>query len=431
MYLRTPKRYQKQRRHMLASTRWLWLWILTPVVVVGGLLLYQRRAEIAPPVQQFITDAMHNAGNSFSTVTAPTPQATTNPADRLSAADSAWQQGAIDEAVRTYQGVIENAPNDVTPHYRLALGLLMEGKTSDALATADDTITANPFSADAWAIRSHVLNSAGRQGEAIADAMQALQLQKDNARAKAFLAEAYLDSNQVERARSTVQDALKTDPQSFEALFVYGRILQEADYDFKSALDSYQQAYDIAPNMHYIGVAAAWMDLQLEDPDKGLETLQHIAEISPMNTDALDALARFSYSTYGDPNQALDYLNRCIAADPNNLDCNYYMGTVNFGLGNNDKAAAAFMRVIDIGTTNPRHYLSAGRINAAMNNCRAAIPLLQQGYALEEASAAPDQTRLNDFNEAMKGCGASLNAVNGSEATPEATFEATLEASAS
>ncbi len=424
MYLRTPKRYQKQRRQLIGSTRWLWLWILTPIVVIGGLLLYQHREEFAPPVQQFISEAMNNAGNSFSTVTAPTPAPTTNPADRLSAADSAWQQGAIDEAVRAYQGVIDNAPNEVTPRYRLALGLLMEGKKTEALSTADDTITANPFSSDAWAIRSHVLNSLNRQGEAIADAMQALSLQKDSARAKAFLAEAYLDSNQVERARSTVEDAMAADPNSFEALYVYGRILESADYDFKSALDSYQQAYDLAPNMHYIGVAAAWMDLQLENPDKGMETLQHIAEISPMNTDALDALARFSYATYGDPNQALDYLTRCVAADPNNLDCNYYMGTVNFGLGDNAKAAASFMKVIDIGTTNPRHYLSAGRINAAMNNCRAAIPLLQQGYALAEAATVTDQTQLNDFTEAMKGCGASLNAVNGSEATEEPTFEA-------
>lgn len=428
MYLRTPKRYQKQRRHVLGSTRWLWLWILTPLVVVAGVLLYQRREEFAPPVQQFITDAMHNAGSGFATVTAPTPQPTTRPDDRLAAADGAWQQGAIDEAVRTYEGVVDNAPNDVVAHYRLALGLLMEGKTTEALTAADDTITANPFSSDAWAIRAHVLNAVGRQGESIADAMQALQIQKDSTRAKAFLAEAYLDSNQVERARTTVQDALKTDPQNFEALYVYGRILESVDYDFKGALDTYQQAYDQAPNMHYIGVALAWMELQLEEPDKGLEILQHIAEVSPMNTDALDALARFSYTVYGDPNQALDYLNRCIAAQPNHLDCNYFTGTVNFGLGNNEKAAQAFMRVIDIGTTNPRHYLSAGRINASMNNCRVAIPLLQQGYALEEASAAPDQTRLNDFTDAMQGCGTSLNAVNGGDTTPEATVEATLEA---
>ena len=56
-------------------------------------------------------------------------------------------------------------------------------------------------------------------------------------------------------------------------------------------------------------------------------------------------------------------------------------------------------------------------------------------YALAEAQPSPDQTQLNDFTEAMKGCGASLNAVNGSESGEESTAvpnaDATTEADAS
>ena len=70
MYLRTPKRYQKQTRHVF-SLRWLWLWILTPMVTLSGMYLYENRAELAPPIQQAIEDAARNLQGGVATMTAP------------------------------------------------------------------------------------------------------------------------------------------------------------------------------------------------------------------------------------------------------------------------------------------------------------------------------------------------------------------------
>ena len=39
MYLKTPKRYTQGQRRSIFSLRWLWLWILTPVVVYCTLSL--------------------------------------------------------------------------------------------------------------------------------------------------------------------------------------------------------------------------------------------------------------------------------------------------------------------------------------------------------------------------------------------------------
>ena len=39
MRLNTPKKYRvgkRQKRHMVSSLRWLWLWILTPIIIFGG-----------------------------------------------------------------------------------------------------------------------------------------------------------------------------------------------------------------------------------------------------------------------------------------------------------------------------------------------------------------------------------------------------------
>lgn len=422
MYLRTPKRYQKQRRQVI-SWRWLWLWILTPLVVVAGYYLYENRAEFAPQVQQALESVANRASSGVATITAPTAMPTEDPTRRLTIANNAWQQGSIDEAVREYQAVLPSVPNDVSAHYRVTFGLLMSGKAEEALEYAEKTITANPFSSDAWAIRSQALNALGRQGEAIASAMQALQLDPNSARATAFLAEAYFDSNQIERAQTTVEKAMELDPESFEALYVYARINNESLYDFETAMEAFEQAYSLAPNMPYIGVELAWLHLNLQNPDEGYDLLEQIAEYNPENTSALYALAFFSYAAYGDPNGALDFLTRCINANPRSIACNYYMGTVQFGLGDNEAAAEAFMRVIDLGTTNSRHYLSAGRINAALNNCRAAVPLLQEGYRLEQEGAAnPD--RLLEFEDALRGCGVNTG---GTAPSADATEEPGLE----
>ena len=427
MYLRTPKRYQKQRRHVI-SWRWAWLWILTPIVALAGWQIYENRAEFAPPVQAFIQDIANSAGNGMATMTAPTPMPTEDPARRLQIANSAWSQGSIDEALREFEQALPNDPNNVEAHYRYAFGLVMQGRAREALEAAEKTITANPYSADAWAIRALALNENGRQGEAIASAMQALSLAQDDgsrARATAFLAESYFDSNQIERAESTVEDAMEMNPDSFEALYVYGRIQNESLYDFETAMEAFDRAYSIAPNMPYIGVEMAWVHITRGDPDSAFATIESILETSPRNADALYVAAFITYSSYGDPNQALDYLSRCVESDPTNVACTYYMGRVYFGMGDNQKAAEAFMHTVELGTSNPTHYLSAGRINSALNNCRAAVPYLQEGRRIEANSPAPDSEILTQFDEALGTCG--VGATVEPTAVPETNLEATPE----
>ena len=94
MYLKTPKRYSKnQQRRSPISLRWLWLWVLTPIVIVLGIQLYKRRAEFAPPVQQAISSVIESVQSGVSTVVAPTATATENPTAKLNSAENDWREG--------------------------------------------------------------------------------------------------------------------------------------------------------------------------------------------------------------------------------------------------------------------------------------------------------------------------------------------------
>src|SRR5690606_3843974 len=103
MYLRTPKRYQGGQRRSIISLRWLWLWILTPIIVYGGLQLYENREAYIPQVESIMTNLVDQAQSSVATVMAPTPLPTEIPTTRLASADAAWVRGALEEAVATYQ----------------------------------------------------------------------------------------------------------------------------------------------------------------------------------------------------------------------------------------------------------------------------------------------------------------------------------------
>src|SRR5215211_76723 len=182
MYLRTPKRYQvgHRRRHMF-SMKWIWLWILTPLVIIGGWLVYEERETLGPPIRDAISEAVNNAGGGLATMVAPTALPTSDPSDRILRGDNAWEQGAIEQAVTEYQAAVSGAPNDFRVHYRLTYGLILQGQSEDALLAAENALTANPFESDAWAIRGLALSSNGRYAEAIASALQALSLDANNA----------------------------------------------------------------------------------------------------------------------------------------------------------------------------------------------------------------------------------------------------------
>lgn len=410
MYLRTPKRYQPGRqRRQLISLRWAWLWVLTPIIVFLGAQVIERREEFGPPVREWLSGMVESARSGIATVTAPTPLPTTDPGQALAQADSAWARGAIEEAMRLYGEVLPNAPNDVTAHYRLTLGLIMEGRGEEALEAAERTLTANPFSSDAWAIRALALDRSGRPQEAVASAMQALSINPNNARALAFLAEAYLDANLVGRAQETIARALQVNPESFEALFVNGLIIRDGQFDFRRAREEFQAAYELAPNLPYIAVELAWSEWYLQNYDVALEILQGVLEQNPQNLDALFATGYLYYQAFGDPNQSLDYLNQCVSADPENTACLRYLATVQTGVGNAQAALQTYRQLIAAGTNRPSDYLNAGRAYMGTGDCASAVPVFQQGYEMERSSPQPDIDLLARFEEFLRDCQSVLN----------------------
>jgi tetratricopeptide (TPR) repeat protein len=418
MYLRTPKRYTRGRKRSPISLRWLWLWILTPIVVVLGVTIYNNRATLGPPVHQAIYNALDNAQQSLATAAAPPPVPTQDPANQLARANTDWRDGRIEAAIDTYEGVLDAAPNNLEIRYRLALGRVMEGDLEGALEAAESAITADPFASDGFGIRSMVLDWSDRYGEAVASALRAIELNDQSARAYAFLAMAYKDMGQTDLAQQMVDKALEIDPNSFEALNARGWIAWTVEFDSESARDYFSQAFDAAPNLSYLAIDLSRViyGLSPDQPEEAIGYLNDVIDQNPQNTRALFELGRIYYSGLGDPNQALDYLVRCAEINPKSTVCQGLLGRVYMALDQYTEAADVLQKAVDLGSTNPRHYLWAGRTQIALGNCPSAVPLLQKSITLAEQVGDTEAVSASQDN--LSECSV---VVPGVEVTPEAT----------
>jgi tetratricopeptide (TPR) repeat protein len=422
MQLRTPKRYMRGNRRSPISLRWLPLWIITPLVALGGYYLYNQREQIIPPVREVVDNFISNAENGLATVTAPTATPTENPTSRLQLAGSDWQEGRIESAVDNYMVIMDAVPNDDGVYYRITYGLIMEGRVEQAVEMAERTVTANPYSSAAWAIRAAALNRAGRYGEAIASALRALDINDANATALAHLSEAYFNVDEFDLAMSTAERAVETDPENIDALRVRGLMARAIDGDPLTASQYFDEAYAIAPNLPLMAINRA-RNLYYVDNNvtEAIAVLNGVLELNPENALLLNELGLYYFQGEGNLPQAAEILRRCLDSNPDSIDCNAYLGRVQYGLDDITGSIRSLMRAVDLGTTNAQYIFWLGRALRADGNCESAIEFLRRARDLAIEDNNTDVQAASD--ELLREC--QVRPGFAATPTPESTLEAT------
>ena len=417
MYLRNSPRYRRghRGRSVIPWGRLLFIIILAGLIGVG-IWIYDQRETLAPEVNRMVESVVGEAGERINEMNAPPPTPTPDPTADIGLADDMWARGAIQEAVNIYQRIAPNLPNEVGVHYRLALGLINQGRFAEALEAAENAITAQPYSSDAWAVRSMALNRMRRDREALASAMRAEELASEariadnprlavsRARALTFMAEAYLNLGQVDRALTAVNQAIDLNPDSFEAYQVRGRINQEGLGNLAAALNDYREAYAIAPNMIYVAIWVARMERSQQNFDVALEIYQDIIDENPGNTPVLFEIGDYNFRVEGNYSQAASYFSRCVQSNPNNAACHYMLGRSQMSLAQPQDALASFETAMELnpgGEGGYYHYWLA-QANISLSGCAQAEFYMQTGYQL--ALERNDQVLITSFESTLEEC---------------------------
>lgn len=381
MQIKTPKRYRGVQRRSVFSCRKFFLYLMAVVIILVGVGVYQNRSLFAPTVQAVVEVVMSEMEESAATFTAPEPTPTEDPSNKLIEGNNYWTQGAVNEALQTYLEILDSVPNDVVIHDRIAVSLITLGRTREALDYAEKAVNANPYSADAWAIRAWALDWDGRPGEALSSALHALELDPDSSRAQAYLAEAYYSLGQDDRALNLVEDILEESPDSFEAYRARG-IIRWNNFDLDGAVEDFRTAYDIADNMTFIAIDIARIESSRENYDAALDILEGVVEANPQNTLALFQLGFIHNSQLGNPSQAISYLQNCVDFNPESVNCFYLLGRAQYRLELYQEAALSFERTMELGTNDPYHYYWAGWSQINIGNCTRAMAYLDPGYQI-------------------------------------------------
>src|SRR5215831_7158870 len=109
MYLRTPKRYTaKGTRRGCGSfinLRWLWLYLVAPIVLIPALLVWDYREPIGHGIENILQNVQHN-------LNVPTPTPTLSPIGYGQSLRNALQSGQMDNASSALRGLTQVLPND-------------------------------------------------------------------------------------------------------------------------------------------------------------------------------------------------------------------------------------------------------------------------------------------------------------------------------
>lgn len=417
MYIGTPKKYRGRQRR---STFSLWRFLGTLLMlglIVAGFGIYQNRETLRPIVQSFTNQAFEDIRIAQETAVAPPPTPTRDPtADRIEASNF-WERGAVNEALQRYLVIADAVPNDVSIHYRITMGLITLGDNDRAIEYAERTVTADPFSSDAWAVRAWALRWVGRHGEALASALHARELDRDNPRALAYLSEAATSLNQTQRAVDNANRAIDLDPDSAEAYRARGLAKWLGLFDIPGAIQDITTAYDIArlnnPALASLyAIDLAQLAIGQGNTEEAIRLLNSVLEVNPQNVQALFWMGSVYFSNVGNFNQSAEYLSRCVRINPNSISCHYLLGRAQARLELMSEAAQNFSRAIELGSSSARHHWWAGNSQIAMGNCNQALVYLERGYnlALQEGNAQ----LISDYNAILPLCGATF----GTQPTP-------------
>ena len=382
MQIRTPKKYRGIQRRSILSCRRLTIYLLIIALIFMGIGVALNREVFAPVVQQALYDAIRELEDRAATMSVPEPTPTADPRNQLIEADGYWRRGSLGNATGLYQEIAPSLPNSVEIYRRITLGLINSSRYGEAAEYAERAINADPFNPEAWAIHAWALDWQRRAKEALVSALHALELDPDNSRAQAYLAEIYLSLGQPERGGALVEELLLNDPDSAEAYRARGLIRQEYRYDFDGARQDFQTAYGMAANMNLYAVDIAILESNLRNYEVALDFLNDVLEANPSNEAALLLIGKGHWGAYGNPAQAQRYLQDCVDFNAENLSCHFWLGYMQNKLGSIDEAALSFERAIELGSQYPQHYYWAGFSQILLGNCARALAYLEPGLRL-------------------------------------------------
>jgi len=329
---------------------WIFALILLVLALLGGLGVLVARADAAAWLVDVVTRL---EGVQWLLTRLDTGSATSSQAveELLEEATALKEAGKHNEALRTYDRVLELAPDEVRAYLGKADSYESLGKWDEALDTLQKAADLAPDNAEVQRQlgRLHCLQN--HRDECIATLERAVEMEPDNEMGRYWLALAYQQTADqgYERALQEYLEVLRLNPELARAHLALGNLYLSRPGNEALALEAYTRALRLATEQddpalaQQVRAALARLYYAEDNYTQCIEQWQEVLSESPNDPDAHRRLG-LCYGMRGregDLEQAIVELERALQLEFLNLDAYYfYLGQYHAQQG--DYARAAF-----------------------------------------------------------------------------------------
>lgn len=268
--------------------------------------------------------------------------------------DALFEAGQIQEAITAYQQAVKVDPSAADIWGKLARIQVYASASlttdeqrriqlQEALNSADKAVELAPEDSTAHAIRAFVLDwnaspiYVGDKAqqyltEAEQEAVRALTLDSTNTLALAFYAEILTDQQKLDQAMANIEQAVQRDPSLMDVHRVYAYVL-ESTGQYRQAIEEYDRAIDIAPNMTFLMVRAGAIYRHLQDYERSLEYFDKAATLNEqlgIKDPTPNLSIAKTYSQMGEFFSAARNVLKALQYDQTNADTYGQLGVVFF-----------------------------------------------------------------------------------------------------
>ncbi len=237
----------------------------------------------------------------------------------------AERQGKKQDAVRRYEGALRRKPTLRQAAENLAVIMQNDGNVQGAVQIYGQILQHYPDDASARARLAEIYRRTGDHDRAMAYAREALMRDPKTLTAYKVMMRSYLDRDQLSMARLVALRALKLDETDPELHHAVGLILLQ-EKETEKAMLQFKRAVEVRPDFVPSHVVLANLALELEDYPGAEAHLRRVLQADGKNAGALvllgvaykgmgqydKALAAYEDAEKVDPNLAAIYLNRGI-----------------------------------------------------------------------------------------------------------------------
>ena len=351
---------------------------------------------------------------------APTPTPTRTANSHAQEGQALLDAGNLEGAITAYQRALQKqesarlwAELAQIQVYSSAL-LTTDAERAERLSDARESIqraeVLAPENSNVFAVKSFVMDWSANPNlvssneerqqllnDAAAAAERALLLDPQNALALAYLAEVLLDQQSWTQAQQTVEEAVARDPTLMDAHRVHGLVLETLGL-YRSAIEAYEKAVEIAPNMTFLYIYIGLNYRNLKVYDQALSYFDRAASINAQNgiQDPLPYIAiAKTYAQLGEFFIAARNAERALEIDPYNPNTYGQLGIIYVKARNYEGALPVLkcsaygcdpgenevggVEVDGLPMTSIEvayYYLQYGSVLAALNQCAEARPVL-------------------------------------------------------